>query len=483
MIKQLLGKYRALSIQVKAGIWFFICSVIQKGIGFLTTPIFTRLMTTEQYGVYTVYQTWRDILAVIITFSLSSSVYMKKMIELDTQEEKDKLTCALQGLTTLISCIALIVYLAFLPFWNRILGLPTLAVLSIFVSALLTSAFDFWAARARISYKYRALVVVTLLTSAMKPILAITAIMQTTETAYARIYAVTVVEIAVYSVLYFINFKSRKKLFNKEYWKYGIVFVLPLIPHFLSQRVLSSSDRIMIERMVGKSEAGIYGLANSIGSILTIVVTSCDGVLAPWVYSKIKLDKNDNTQIQKVSLYIIILMAFLSLGVIAIAPELISIFAPAEYHEAIWTLPPLILSVFFMMVYMFFVYYEYYFEESKKIMIATMGSAILNIVLNYIFIGEYGYMAAGYTTLFCYISYTMFHYFVYRHVCRKHDIVQAPYNRKNMLLVSILALLFGFGMMALYNYPIIRFAVIFSIAFVAIVQRKRILEVYQQFKS
>lgn len=455
--------------------------MIQKGIGFITTPVFTRMMATEQYGIFTTYQTWRDILSVLITFALSSSVYMKKMVDLDTQEEKNKLTCSLQGLATFTTLIMLGIYLLFMPFWNNLFKLPTAAMLAIFISVLLTTAFDFWAARARISYKYRALVGVTLLTSLMKPIVAIIAITQTTETAFARIYSVTGVEVAIFSVLYVINFKSGEKWYNKEYWKYAMIFVLPLIPHYLSQRILSSSDRIMIGRMIGNSETGIYGLANSIGAILQIVVTSCDGVLAPWVYSNIKQDKS--ALIRKISMYVVGMMAILSLGVIVIAPELTRFFAPAEYYDAIWTLPPLVLSVFFMMVYLFFIYYEYYFEETKQIMFATMGSAALNVGLNFIFIRLFGYVAAGYTTLFCYIAYTAFHYVVYRRTCRKHGITEMPYNAKAFFLISVVLVVVGLAAMSLYNYPLIRYAAILLIVMVGIIERKQIVEIVRQVKN
>ena len=317
----------------------------------------------------------------------------------------------------------------------------------------------------------------------MKPIVAIIAMTQTTETAFARIYAVTGVEVVIFSVLFFMNVKSGKSWYNKKYWKYGITFVLPLIPHFLSQRILSSSDRIMIERMIGESETGIYGLANSIGAILQIVVTSCDGVLAPWVYSQIKQNKSNNEEIQRISLYVVIMMAVLSLGVIIIAPELTQFFAPAEYYDALWTLPPLVLSVFFMMIYLFFIYYEYYFEETKMIMFATMGSAALNVGLNFIFIRLFGYIAAGYTTLFCYIAYTVFHYLVYRRTCKKQGITEMPYNARLFFLISVILLAVGLGAMAIYNYPLIRYLFIMLIATGAIIKCRQIGSILKQIKA
>ena len=481
MFSKLIDKYRSMSVPVKAGIWFFICNVIQKGIGLITTPIFTRLMTTDQYGIYTAYQAWRDGLSILITFGMASSVYVKKLVDLDTQEEKNKLTCSLQGLATLTTIIGLAIYLLFMDFWNRIFNLPTLAVLSIFVSVLFTTAFDFWAARARVNYKYRALVIITLLVAVLKPVTAIIAMSRVTETAYARIYSVTGVEFLCFFSIYVINFASREKLYNGKYWKYAMLFVLPLIPHFLSQRILSQSDRLMIQNMVGDSEAGIYGLANSVGGLLYIVVTSVDSVMAPWAYSNIK--SNNIGQIRKISLYTIIGMAFISTGLIMVVPEVVSIFAPVEYHEAIWTVPPLIISTYFMLVYFFFIYFEYYFEETKKTMIATVSSAALNIVLNFYCIRAFGYIAAGYTTLVCYIAYTLFHYFAFANTCRKHGIDQSPYDTKLFLLVSVLFTAVGLSAMALYNMPLIRYLLAGIIVIAAIVRRKRIISIYRDIKS
>ena len=42
----------------------------------------------------------------------------------------------------------------------------------------------------------------------------------------------------------------------------------------------------------------------------------------------------------------------------------------------------------------------------------TAGAAILNVILNAVFIKKYGYIAAAYTTLVCYVLYFAYHYFV-----------------------------------------------------------------------
>ena len=98
------------------------------------------------------------------------------------------------------------------------------------------------------------------------------------------------------------------------------------------------------------------------------------------------------------------LIAGLNILLIMFAPEAIAIFAPVSYQEAIWTVPSVALSVFFMFLYTFFATFEFYYEKTKYIAGATVGGALLNIGLNYICIKKFGYIAAGYGKR-----------------CRKHD--------------------------------------------------------------
>ena len=76
-------KYQYLSVQAKATIWFTMCSFIQKGISFITVPIFTRLMSTEQYGIYTVYLSWLQILTILTSLYLFNGVYDNAMVKFE----------------------------------------------------------------------------------------------------------------------------------------------------------------------------------------------------------------------------------------------------------------------------------------------------------------------------------------------------------------------------------------------------------------
>lgn len=100
---------------------YTICNVAQRGISLLSTPIFTRILTTEQYGVYSIYQSWYQILFIFATLNLTYGVYNNGL----TKYEDDRLTftASMQGLSTTITAGLFLIYIVAQPFWEKIFGL------------------------------------------------------------------------------------------------------------------------------------------------------------------------------------------------------------------------------------------------------------------------------------------------------------------------------------------------------------------------
>ena len=81
MIRDIKDKYIRMPIQVKASFWFLICSFLQKGISVISTPIFTRLFTTEEYGRYNVFNSFLSIVTIFVSLSLAGGVYTQGIIK------------------------------------------------------------------------------------------------------------------------------------------------------------------------------------------------------------------------------------------------------------------------------------------------------------------------------------------------------------------------------------------------------------------
>ena len=79
--KKLQTEYEALPVQARAGFWFLVCTILQRSITVITTPIFTRLLTEEEYGEYGVFISWMGILSCFVTMYLFSGIYPQAIVK------------------------------------------------------------------------------------------------------------------------------------------------------------------------------------------------------------------------------------------------------------------------------------------------------------------------------------------------------------------------------------------------------------------
>lgn len=479
MLSKAWNKYKRFPVQVRASFWFLICSFLQKGISVITTPIFTRLLSTAEYGQYSVFDSWLKIVTIFVSLHLYSGVYIQGLVKFS--DDRRRYSSSLQGLTLLLCVGWTVVYLLFHEYWNRLFTLTTVQMLAMLVMIWATAAFNLWAGEQRVEYRYQRLVIATLVISIAKPVVGVVCIRHATDKVTARILGLALVELVGYVGFFIVQMKRGKQFYSRKYWKHALMFNLPLVPHYLSQTVLNSADRIMIKSMVGPSEAGIYSLAYSISQIMLLFNTALSHTLSPWIYQKIKDNRAED--ISRVAYLAMGLIAVVNLALIAVAPEVVRAFAPPSYHEAIWVIPPVAMSVLFIFCYDLFAKFEFYHEKTRLIMSASVIGALLNVILNYIFIKRYGYCAAAYTTLVCYIVYVMAHYLFMRRICNRYMNGVVVYKPSVLLTVFAVFLAAGFALMMTYNYPVFRYSIIAIMLLVMILWRKRIVRTFRHIMS
>lgn len=202
-------------------------------------------------------------------------------------------------------------------------------------------------------------------------------------------------------------FRKAKPAYNREYWKFGIRYSLPVVPHGISQVLLAQFDRIMIRSMVSDAAAGIYSLAGNVQLVLTVLTDSIATVWSTWFYQK--MDANDTKDIQHRAFQLCRMFAALCVGMIAIAPEMIWILGGKQYEQATYVAVPLVIVSFVLFVYNVVAVAEYYSQKTTYIMYGTLAASVVDIVLNLFFVSRFGFVAAAYTTLTSYIFYLIFH--------------------------------------------------------------------------
>lgn len=235
-----LEKYNNMSIQAKSAIWFAMSSVLQKGISFITVPIFTRLLSSEQYGTYSIYLSWLQILTIVTSLYLYYGVFNNGMTKYD--KDRDVYISSMQGLTLTITTAVFALYLVAYKFWSELIGLAPIYIFIMFIEMAVTPALNFWSGRQRFEFKYKRLVGITIAKSIANPILGIIMVLLTQERDMARVISVVIVEVLFCGIIMVLQFIKGKKFVQMQYWKYALSLAIPLLPHYLSGMILNQGD-------------------------------------------------------------------------------------------------------------------------------------------------------------------------------------------------------------------------------------------------
>lgn len=481
-MNKFITKYKNMSIAAKAALWYVFCNLMTKGISTITVPIFTRVLTIEEYGTYSIYLSWLNILTIVTSLNLYYGAYNNALNRYKDDKTRSEYISSMQGITTSLTIVLAIVYVADMEFWNRAIGLSTPIMCLMLIELAITPAMHFWTGRMRFEYRYRSMVLLTVLKSILNPVIGLILVFSWTKHHdVARIAGVVISEIIVSGSLMLIQFIRGRKFIDIRYWKYALAFNIPLLPHYLSGTILNQGDRIMIQKMIGKSEVAIYSIAYNIGMLIMLFTNAINNSMTPWMYEK--LNKKDYDGIRKNLTYILGGIAVLIICLMFFAPEVVLIFGSTRYADAVYVVPPVAASVFFIFLFNVFAIPQMYFEDKKFLPISSIAAACLNIVLNAIFIRLFGYYAAGYTTLVCYVFYSIGHYYFSKKVCNRNIPEAVLFNAKHICIISAAlitcAIIFNF----LYRTTYIRYVFGTIILITILWQRKHIINTFKELKE
>lgn len=223
----------------------------------------------------------------------------------------------------------------------------------------------------------------------------------------------------------------RFKKVTKELYMKMLSYCMPLIPNTVCSLIVSISDRYLITYMIGEAANGIYAVSNKIPTILMIVANI---FAEAWQISAVTEEEGRERFFSRVcGVYQAI--AFTTASLLIVTAQLSTkILAAPSYYEAWRYIPILVSATTFSCIATFLA--SIYMVEKKSMctLVTTMLGAVINIALNTWWIPVYGVYGAAAATL---ISY--FIMFAVRAVhSRKY--VKIKWNMKK-LMINIFALI------------------------------------------
>jgi O-antigen/teichoic acid export membrane protein len=473
----LLIKYRSLSKSFKATIWFSIYSLIIQGISFFSTPIFTRLLTIEDFGFYNIFNTWSSILTVIVTLSLHQG-FLNNLLSVNNVDSRNKVA-SIQFLTTIISIFFLFLFLIFKDIVISITGIPFSILLLLFLSFIFTPSLNYWILLNRYQLNYKKPIILLTLISISIPLISILGLLFISPSVFLRIYITVSINIFFSLIIYFSLFRNVKNLIDINLWKMAIYTNGPLVIHYLSEILLFSSDKILIQYFTGLLPVSIYTIGYSIASLITLITTLINFTFVPWHYKNLSNKAYSFTKLRTSKIINITFLYVILL--ILISPEILNFIAPIEYKVSINLIIPVSIGLFFAFLYQLYARYEILKKKTIFLLFGTIMSSIINIFLNILFIPIFGFVAAAYTTLISYILLFLFHNIIYILLIKKYEDGNDFYNHRHIYFITLTLFLIIPVLLLIMRYDFLRYSIIFLFIIFVLIFNKKISNYFIKF--
>lgn len=380
-----------------------------KGISVLSIPIITFLLTPEDYGKVGVFTSFFNILVIIVGLNLFTSVV--RYYHEESNNDINKLIWS----SVLFTAPLFILY--HFIFWMvdenssfyRWIGLEKGFFLYMLFSSCVFFIVRLYMSYLQTSKKSRIYNIISV--SKGFSVLGLSILFYyflQDHKYFGRAYAEVSVSIFLLVFILITLARKFKFSFSRHHLIYGLAYSIPLIPHSLSTIILNSSDRILINSLLGSREAGLYTFAYQIGIIINIVITGTTKSWVPIFFQKMKETKYTDIHSLAVK-YKRILFVF-ALFLIFFASDGIKLISNKEYHDGLIITPVVILGYCFMFIYTIYSYYSIYNKRNSQIAMITVVVAGLNVLLNYFMLPKFGYQFAAFNTLISFVTLAILQY-------------------------------------------------------------------------
>lgn len=395
---------------IKSSVWYTISNFLLNSVSIITTPIFTRVLSLEEYGLFNNFLSIYSILSVVITLNLQSTLIRARY---DFENDKKSYTTNLIYISFFVTFFCIIISNCFFKYIEQYLAIDRFMMNMMFITFLFLPAINIFQVWQRIDFQYKKSVLISFLISIGNVALSLLLVFIMDNKLYGRILGTLLPTIFIGMIITFYYFHNSRT-FNSLYIKYALKICLPYIPHLLSLNVLNALDKMMITKMCGEEFNALYSIAVSCGLIVTILINALNSSFSPWLGDQ--LHYKNYSKIRKVSYIYIFIFVIFAIANMLFAPEILLILGGESYIDAITLIPVIVAGGVCQLLYTMYVNIEQFEKRTIGMAIASCIAALLNFVLNFICINCFGYQAAAYTTFLSYLFLLIFHFLLVKRI-------------------------------------------------------------------
>ena len=381
--------------EVNASVWYVLSNTLTRGASLLATPVFTRLLSPEEYSAYPLFVSYMGIFTVLATFEIPGAITYSGLSHFGDEESGGFMLSAFLC-ELMLSSAFLSLYLITRGSVNRVTGMSTALTLILIFQVFLNSAESLYFSKKRFFGAYKWVTLMNCVSGVLGPVLSIMLILAGL-TGGARIISQLSISVALGAFIIYRLITEGGGGVHRKYFRYIFKLAVPILPHYLASSVTLGIDRIMISSLLGAGALGMYSVAHSVGLSVSLIGSGMQMALAPYIAKK--TSKEGNRGAREALLASQTLLAILTAIFLCFAPELFRIFASEIYQGALVAVYPVAIGCLFNYSSALCVSASVKLGRVGGVTAITVESMLLSLGLNYVMINSFGYTGAALASL------------------------------------------------------------------------------------
>lgn len=205
-----------------------------------------------------------------------------------------------------------------------------------------------------------------------------------------------------------------------EHLTYALRFGAPLVPSAVAGVALNLFDRVVINQIEGEAATGVYSFAYNVGMVMNLGVMGVQSALSP-IFIRLR-HKEAYEELEDTVIRSVKILFCLAAVLVLYSREAAWMLGNSDYHGGLAIVPYVVLGYLALAFASLYSLYGVYRKKTEWQALATIVAGTLNVVLNYVFVPRFGYMAAAWTTFASFLILLFINLATAKWVFREHII-------------------------------------------------------------
>jgi len=426
-VRERIAVYRE-SVLVKRLFAVLSIDILVKISGMLLLPVYLRLMTQDDYGLY------NYLISIILTFSLVLNfglyIPLSKYYH-DHQGQRDRGELLFTLFAMLITFLAVVLVPVYLFHWDYAVvnilfknKMPYDDYRNSILLAIVASVCNFMLANffytsERIGHlqRYNICRIIAINVLAVSFLI----FFKTRgDSARIRLECTYAVEMVLFLFFCFSYVREVQVRFNRKMAVASLRLATPVLVSAIFGIVLNFSDKFFLEKYGSFRDLSYYFLAVSCASLIPLIFTSFQNAWLPLFLKEKDLRKNIG-KTNRLLLRLFFIFAGLSVFILIFLKVVLMLgIIQTKYNESMYILPILLASQIAAALVPLYSNYLIYFEKTHIASIMGLILCALSFSLSILLIPRFGVYGAALASLICNICYLAGYFFVIRNYIGHH---------------------------------------------------------------